>query len=375
MENKKIDKIISFQQFSISDNGGGSRILRRLTENNISELLFFSVITQKNYKKHILNNKEIIYGLFPIKRKWMRWFIRDINSFLKLSFFYFYNSWIINRIAFKKDFNILHIVDQGKYSNVLLKKAIKNKIQIWVSFHDHFLSNASYKLVSQDLWKNANKRMVISKQLGVEYCNLFGEKPFIIVTDGIKSNEIFKPKTAIISKDIQIYFAGLLHLDYYPLFETFCNTLDYIIKEKKCTIKLILRGTQKLDFLSKSLVEIEYKEFTLDSDVLIKEMNDSDILYLPMKYSNEYFYKYSFSTKMIGYLGASGNIFYHGPKDSAAAIFLQENGCAVVCDSLDPKEINDYFNEVVKDFRYSENAKEVSANKFSLREMQSRFWS
>ena len=375
MENTKLDKILSFQQFSISDNGGGSRILRRVTENNKKELLFFSVITQKSYKKNNSKNKEIIWGLFPIKKRWMRWFLRDINTYLKLSFFYFFNSWVINRIAFKKDFNILHIVDQGKYSNVLLKKAIKNKIQIWVSFHDHFLSNSSYKIVSYDLWKNANKRMVISKQLGEEYCNLFGKKPFIIVTDGVKENEIYKPKTAIDLKDIKIYFAGLLHLDYYPLFETFCNSLDYLIKEKKYGITLILRGTQKLDFLRKSLVEIEYRDFTLETEVLIKEMNESDILYLPMKYTNEYFYKFSFSTKMIGYLGASGNIFYHGPKESAAAIFLEENDCALVCDSLDTKEISVNFNEVVKNFRYSENAKKVCTNKFSLREMQNRFWS
>jgi len=189
----------------------------------------------------------------------------------------------------------------------------------------------------------------------------------------LKLNEISPSKLYINKGEINIYFGGLLHIEYYPLFKSFCMALDILSRNEGVKISLVLRGTQKVDFLKNCSFDIEFRPSILDNDILKKEMNEADILYLPIKYSDEYFYKYSFSTKMVGYLGASGNIFYQGPMDAAAAKFLQKNDCAVICDSLDPSVIIEKLKIVIGSNIYSLAAKKVAHEQFLLKNMQQLF--
>ena len=66
-------KILSFQNFSLYSNGGGSRILRRLfkgRENSVYSL----VVEQGYYKNPATGNiTEKILPAIPLRRPWMKW--------------------------------------------------------------------------------------------------------------------------------------------------------------------------------------------------------------------------------------------------------------------------------------------------------------
>lgn len=364
--------ILCFQPFSVYGNGGGPRIMRRLVEGREDEIIFFSFAFRYPAKGE--NPREVPYVLFPAHKDWMRSFLRTFFYYLRHTVFYKYNMRRVNAIVSKLKFDVLHVLDHSFYSNLLLPIAKERGVPVWVSFHDHFNTTSSQTEVTRDLWNIAEKRMVISHEMGRHYSELFGEQPYLIVSDGLKPEEISPVMKEARKDSISVYFGGLLHVDYYELFENFAKALELFAKEQNKSVTLILRGTQKLSFLNESSFKIEYRPFSINTEELRLEMNEAEILYLPMKYNDKDFYKYSFSTKMIGYLGASGNIFYHGPADSAAAIFLEKNKCGVICDSLDPKQILPAINETLKDFSYSLNAKKVASEDYKLANMQDRFF-
>ena len=366
--------ILSFQPFSIFTSGGGPRIIRRLIEERQKNVMFLSLNDSPNYKNQF-NDREILCTMRPLHRKWMRSFIRNFSFFVRDKLLYSYNEKTIRAEASKLNFDILHVIHHHKYANSLTQFALKKNIPIWVSFHDHFRSVGCSENNSRDLWKFATKRMVISKELGDHYCQLFGYQPYIVVTDGLKEAEISSSKPQINSAKINIYFGGVLHYEYYPVLKSFFNALDILSKQEGVKISVVLRGTQKVDFMDNCHFDVELRKATLDNEILKQEMNEADILYLPMKYTDEYFYKYSFSTKMIGYLGASGNIFYHGPKEAAAAKFLENNNCGVICDSLDTDMIIEKLRIVIGSNAFSLAAKKVAYEQFLLKNMQQLFMS
>src|SRR5581483_10444584 len=85
--------------------------------------------------------------------------------------------------------------------------------------------------------------------------------------------------------------------------------------------------------------EMSYLPVVLDDTVLKQDLDAAAILYLPIKFVDPDFYRYSLSTKMVGYLGAAGSVLYHGPRDSAAGRLLHETKSAVSCNSLDAEEM------------------------------------
>ena len=244
---------------------------------------------------------------------------------------------------------------------------------MWVSFHDHFLSTNTPRKDTDVLWNNANRRLVISDELGIEYQNLFGNKPYEIITDGVSADEVSKP-SATIGNPVMIYFAGMLHLHYMPLFNVLAEALE-LLNKQGLAFKLILRGTQQLEFLRNRSFEIEYRPVTLDDTELKEEMETASILYLPMKFTTSDFYLYSLSTKMVGYLGSPGTILYHGPIDSAACRLLQKENAAVCCGSLEIAELVESINSILAGQNdFSANAKLLAKSKFNLNKIQQKFW-
>jgi hypothetical protein len=363
--------ILSFQPFTVLGNGGGPRILRRLVEGREDEVMFFSFFNR--FFKNDSKFRETAYVLLPVHRSWMRSVLRKLHFYLRYNLLYEFNSRRIRSRVAKLDFEILHVLDHSKYANILIGMAIEKKIPVWASFHDHFKTTGSSDVICGDIWRNAAKRMVISEEIGQHYAVLFGGGDYIIVTDGLKANEIAPAKEKIDSSDLNIYFGGLLHIEYYEVFESFCKALDMLSGEG-VKISLVLRGTQTLSFLENTRFKVDYRPFSMDNELLKNEMNEADILYLPIKFNDEEFFLYSFSTKMIGYLGASGNIFYHGPAEAAAARFIERENCGLICDSLDPAVIVKDIKSAIQTNSYSVKAKEVANREYLLKHMQDRFF-
>lgn len=363
-------KILSFQPCSLYQNGGMGRLLRRLYSNNEGNItgVYCDCENVVQTKGQI---KEIAISVFPGKKPWMRWKLRTFFTWMRESLFFHLNEYKIKKAVSDMDFDVLHIVNHGIFSAVLCNESFLTGKKIWTSFHDHYSLCSTYADTLL-LWNRSDRRLVISPELGKEYQMIFGAKEFELITDGVTENEISEPKQ--FDTEITIYFGGLLHVDYYPLFEVLADALD-ILTSKGNIFKLIIRGTESLHFLNNRKFKVEYRSnFVLDSEIK-KEIDSADILYLPIKFSSPNFYLYSLSTKMIGYLAGSGRVLYHGPSDSAAANLLNKHNSAVSCCSLNTLDMESCINELLElNCQVSINAKKVVYEYFMLSKIQTQFW-
>lgn len=364
-------KILSFQPGSLYQNGGMGRLLRRLYQGHEEDIIGLYV----NYgnapiKKGII--EEIAIPAFPVQRSWMRWKFRIFFMWVRESLFYIFVKYKLERAARKVSFDVLHVVNHGVFSAILCDEKFLTKKKLWTSFHDHYSLCSSSK-DTQKLWNRSDRRLMISIELGEEYQRIFGDKSFELITDGVSLEEVSKPKITN-QNQTSIYFAGLLHIDYHPLFRVLADALDVLV-EQGHSFKVILRGTQEINFLKNRKFMIEYRSDFISDWEIKKELDMADILYLPIKFSLPDFYLYSLSTKMIGYLGGSGKILYHGPFDSAACNMLQKSNSAILCVSLDVKEMVIKVKETIDaDLCVAYNAKELAKSNFELKSIQKLFW-
>jgi hypothetical protein len=365
-------RLLSFQPFSLYANGGGSRILRRLYLGRETQVTSLPVsgVSSKPVTGGI---KEIVITTLPATKKWMRWYLRDGVIWLRDNTFKFLTINRIRKAAVNIPYDVLHIVNHGPFSAALCDDKFCNGKKLWVSFHDHFSTTFSNFDDAKKLWHKADRRLLISKELGDEYQKLFGYKDYSIITDGVAADEINEPAETT-ELPVVIYFAGLLHLDYQELFKVLADALD-ILTAKNFSFKLILRGTQQIAFLTNRSFDVEYRPLTLNDGELKKELNSAAILYLPIKFTLPDFYWYSLSTKMVGYLGGTGAILYHGPCDCAAFNRLQSPGAAVCCTTLNIDDMVKAINITLNNkSEISTNAKTLARKDFNLVEIQERFW-
>ena len=365
-------KLLSFQPFALYENGGGNRILRRLYNNKESQVTSLAVVGFSS-KPQTGSINEIIITAKPATQRWMRWYLRDVIIWLRESVFKF---WTINRIrkaAKNLAYDVLHVVNHGPFSAALCTDFFCNGKQLWVSFHDHFSTTYSNFYDAEKLWNAADRRLVISKELGTQYQKLFGNKPYVTITDGVKESELSEPST-VKQAPVVIYFAGLLHLEYVALFKVLADALDLLAKQG-LEFKLVLRGTQVIKFLDNRSFKVNYRPTTLNDKELKDELDSASILYLPIKFTTPDFYRYSLSTKMVGYLGGSGAILYHGPADSAACISLKNANAAVYCTALNVKDMAEsILNLLDNNAAISCNAKKLAVEQFNLASIQKLFW-
>jgi hypothetical protein len=364
-------KILSLQPASLYQNGGMGRLLRSLYKGHEKDVTGLYI----NYSNSPIikgNIDEIVISLFPVQRFWMRWKLRTFIKWIRESLFFYYTKHKIINTVSNLSFDVLHVINQGLFCAVLCNTDVLVNKKIWTSFHDHYLLCSSFK-DTQLLWNCSERRLMISKELGEEYQKVFGIKDFELITDGLSAEEISIPQLMRKGK-ISFYFAGLMHIGYYPLLEVLADSIDDLVDEGY-SFEFILRGTQKMNFLNNRKFNIDYRSNFISDKELKNEMDLANILYLPIKFSEPNFYLYSLSTKMISYLGASGNILFHGPSDSAACNLLREKNSAFCCVSLLKTEMIQQIKEIMEsDENICKNAKKLAKTNFDLNFIQNNFW-
>jgi hypothetical protein len=365
-------KILSYQSFSLYANGGGNRILRRLYQGHEADVV--SLAIEAGYYRTVTGAiEEKIIPAIPLRRPWMKWRSRDVATWIREKPLKQYTMNRIRQEASVIDCDVVHIMSCGPWSTALCNDKLLARKELWMSAHDHFTTTQCPLKDAALLWKRAHRRLVISPELGNEYQRLFGQLPYELITDGVLEHEISAPAETMQEPYI-IYFAGLLHIEYIPLFRVLANALD-LLSKNGLSFKLVFRGTQQLPFLKGRSFETIYLPVCLDNDVLKKDLDAASILYLPIKFVDPDFYRYSLSTKMVGYLGAPGSILYHGPHDSAAGRLLAETRSAVSCFSL---QVNDMVTSILhlinEKNTISSHAKELARNRFRLEDIQKCFW-
>lgn len=364
-------KVLSFQPGSLYQNGGMGRLLRRLY--NGHELDITSLYVHDYNSKQIQGAiKEIEITSFPVQRSWMRWKLRPFFRWVRQSLLYSVTKYRIERASANVPFDVIHVVNHGVFSAILCNEKFLANKQLWTSFHDHYLLCSSFE-DTQKLWDRSDRRLMISTELGEEYQRVFGHKEFELITDGVYEKEISQPK-AVKGEKTTVYFAGLMHFEYYPLLAVLADAMDALV-DKGYLFNLVLRGTQEISFLKNRKFQISYKTDFISDEEIKEELDAADILYLPIKFSEPNFYLYSLSTKMISYIGASGNILYHGPSDSAACNLLRKNEAAFNCVSLVKDEMVDVLKDMLHDGKdVCINAKKLAKSEFDLNTIQNTFW-
>lgn len=365
-------KLLTYQPFSLYSNGGGNRILRRLFKGRETQVTSLVLEESPLHPRKGDIEETIVYAT-PLIKPWARWKLRNWITWLRRNTFKPATIRKVQKAAGKISYDVLHVVDHGPFAAALCTDQFCKDKQLWVSFHDHFNTTYSFAGVSGALWKRADRRLVISTELGNEYQRLFGQMDYEVITDGVSKTEISQP-SATTGNPVVLYFAGLLHLAYIPLFKVLADALDGL-SAKGHQFKLVLRGTQQMPFLENRAFETDYRKVSLDDAELKRELDASTILYLPIKFTIPDFYLYSLSTKMVGYLGASGAILHHGPDDSAACNLLSSTSSAVCCGELDvPKLSADILNLIANKQTISANAKVLANKQFDLEQIQKQFW-
>jgi glycosyltransferase involved in cell wall biosynthesis len=366
-------KILSFQPLSLYRNGGASRVLRRLYKG--AENSVYSIgVTETPGKLPPGEIAEIVVPTLPLHRPWMRWKIRNLFIWLRQKVFKFNTMRQIQKAAQGVDYDTIHMIHHGPYAMALCKDELLSGKQLWVSFHDHYLTTNTNFTDTQYLWNKAHRRLVISTELGQEYQRLFNYQNYEIITDGVLPGEFSSPRKINKEKPVIIYFSGLLHLGYYSLFRVLADALD-IISMQGIEFKLVMRGTQQLDFLKNRNYKVEYRINFISDEAIKQEMDIATILYLPIKFNNPEFYLYSLSTKMVGYLASPGSILYHGPADSAAYKMLDEANAAICCTTLTVDDMVIAINELINNkSEVSEHAKKLAYEKFNFDTIREIFW-
>jgi hypothetical protein len=363
-------KLLSFQPGSLYENGGAGRLLRRLYDKHEAEVTTLYLKEYPNKAREGLIT-EVAIPVFPLQRPWMRWHLRTFGRFIREKLFLKQKAERIKKVASSIECDVIHVINHGPHSTVLCDDQFSDK-PLWVSFHDHF-STCSTFVDAQTLWNKASRRLMISKELGIAYQQLFGNKEFEIITDGVLAEEISIP-TAEARSTISVYFAGLLHIDYLPLFEVLADALE-LLTNNGTPCELVLRGTQPVDFLEGRSFKLDYRSDFVTDESIKKELDEADILYLPIKFTLPDFYLYSLSTKMVGYLGASGAILYHGPHDSAACNLLRSNGASENYSAYDAVELKGLILKLLRNkLSISTNAKTLAKEQFDLSKIRNQFW-
>jgi hypothetical protein len=264
-----------------------------------------------------------------------------------------------------------------------LRWCLHHKVPHAGSFHDDIRHlcigdplRALWDRWTAEAWRKSAARFVISPEMGKEYCRRYGEREWVMITDGLDTiAPQHRPRT---QKRLNVYFAGGLNVHYEPSFLAFQQGLKLFKHEHPdWQVRFIVRGGRRLSGEDPRAPSIEVLPFA-PQEAVLDDFNSVDLLYLPLSIDPQYanFAKFSLSTKMITYLGSGLPIFYHGPIESAAFQLLQKNHACVSCHSNDPQAISSALKKVALDRdTIIKNALELGKRDFQIAEIRNRFWS
>ena len=365
-------RIVTHQPYSIHAIGGGARILRRLFEGRGVDVVSLC-LKCSSHPSPPGPFREVEVAAFPIQRPWQKGPLGKSIAWARNRVFRQKTMDRVRHAAGGLEFDMLHVVAHGRFNTTFYDPASRAGKPLWVSFHDHWIPGADSPLEIGALWRAADRRFAVSSELGEKYDRDFGQREWSILSDGVEDREFREPRSHQ-GKTLGIYFGGMLHIDYYPLFESLADALDQLAASGwKPVVRL--RGTQRLPFMEGRRFEIERLPATLSDAELSADLDRADVLYLPIGFSMPHFYLHSLSTKMVGYLAAPGAILYHGPADSAAAGLLRSENAAAFCETLDSDALaRAVIHTAERSLEISTNAKNLARSRFDLAEMRRRFW-
>ena len=248
-----------------------------------------------------------------------------------------------------------------------------------LTVHDDFIQNAKMRPVVRAsirrlgrVWREADGRMVITEEMGEEYCRRYGARDYAVVTDGTE-----RTATAPVepSDGRRIYFMGLFHLSYIPNLTALVQALPSV-GAAPSDVSLTCRCGQVPAGVWDGARNVTFLPFGSEAEVS-RDIREADLLYLPLPFDRRYelFTRFSLSTKLVTYLASGLPIVYHGPQDSAAASLLGRHDAAILVPSLDPRVISEALASLsgARLHEVATNGLRLARERFDLATQQARF--
>jgi len=181
-----------------------------------------------------------------------------------------------------------------------------------------------------------NNLSAVSEMMEVEYAERY-KRHSIVLIQGVAKKEhrpvVRKPHH---SDEFRIGFAGNLYAqNEWMAFFAALDTIDWHIGKRHIILRVFAPVAPPMTGGS-----IEYFPWSNSLDV-IRQLSDCDLAYLPYWIDPKYrlLTRLCFPSKFSTYLAAGLPIFFHGPKDSSPAKFMEAYPFGPMSNSLEPQEI------------------------------------
>jgi glycosyltransferase involved in cell wall biosynthesis len=230
----------------------------------------------------------------------------------------------------------------------------------------------------RDVWRGAQRRFVICRQMGEEYCLRYGPQEFIVITDGLErvADGPVEPNP----NELRIYFMGLFHLCYEENLRALLRAVARARAQRpSISISVTLRCGQ---VAARDLAEnrhVRVLPFASETEVAA-DLENADLLYLPLPFGPDFdtFVRLSLSTKAVTYLGSGLPILFHGPQNAAVSDLLEQHDAAFCHHSLEVDSLADLLvrqhDEPELRRRKATNALALAARDFMLEDQRNKFW-
>ncbi len=375
---------VFIQCFSLGDVGGGAKILRSVADGAPAPVA--SVCTGFGRAASLWSGREVFVPFRPALGRLDRTRFAWLGGYVEPLWSGVFERKLEQQLRALGTTDVHLLPHSWSDFAGAFRVAKRLRLRVHVSIHDDFGYTArghpqlkNLEQVLGEVWREAKTRFVISPEMGAEYGRRYGDRPFLVHSDGFmdRSRLEYHPPT----DDVKLYFMGMFNQSYVPNFRAVLTALESRMSNKSGgrPVRFTIRthGFNPDVFPGKGILEC--LPFA-SSDVVEREMRSQHLLYLPLPFEEKWqnLCKFSLSTKMVSYLGAGVPILYHGPASSAAGQYLSRNGAALQLNSNAPDEIattlDNAFDDASALNRVSENAQNAVRRDFDAVMLKHRFW-
>lgn len=377
-------KVVFIQSFSLGDVGGGPKIIRSVAEQ--APVPVASICTGFGKKHPAWSHYETLVPIRPtlgrIDHSRFEWLGGYLEDFWIKRFEHQLEEKLVGLRA-----TDVHLLPHswGDFA-AGYRVAQRLGLRVHVSIHDDFSYTAKSHIRLKELegalkevWQKALNRFVISHEMGVEYCQRYGERSYLIHTDGCVPGDELKYTPP--SNELRLYFMGMFNHTYLPNFQSLMAALEKhqtdIHKNKRLCFTVRTHGFNPGQFDGARLVKL--LPFA-SPEIVTQEMRFQHLLYLPLPLDPEWsnLCRFSLSTKMVSYMASGVPILYHGPDSSAVSKYLGRNDAAFQIHSNDPAVVAQSIKEILSDINrmksVGQNAHHAAKLHFDQSTLKSRFW-
>ena len=376
--------IIFTQPFGLCSPNGGARIMRALLQE--SAFRFVSVATSPERPPPTNIGRELHVPLRPSFGRIDRTRLAKLAIAVSPLFASHFSRKLEAVCRQNGAFAIHSIAHGGLDFYTGFRVAKKLNVPFFLQVHDDFIfsargvrNQAAAHSALAEAWKEAAERFVICRALGQEYCRRYGERDYVVITDG--SQNIAAAPRPRLAGNLNVYFMGLFHLEYEPNLKLLVSALADLQKEghgDRVSITLRCGGIRPQSVAGcESFVRV----LPFASEAAIEsEIRQADLLYLPLPFESKYelFVRFSLSTKLVTYLASGVPILYHGPPEAAVYDLLRAHNAALLCTRPGLQDLLGILREYIRDpaigMDLARNALDLAASDFMLKEIRLKFW-